>query len=461
MKKRVCTLCLLLALVMASSLAACGAPAPSDSGQSKTADQPESKPATTEAELTFTYWGSPVEKATIEASMKAFEEAHPGTTVTPMHIPEDYDTKITTMMAANELPDLGYMGPLAFLWAEEGKLVNVYDKLENDPDMNKDDFLDTVWYTWAPGKSMGPMPASEPFALFYNEDLLKEAGVEVPPDQAKVAWDWDKFVEVCKKLTLDVNGNDATSPAFDPENIQQYGVQFPIDDTTAFTTMVHSNGGAYFDPEGNYKLNEPEAAEAIQQMADLINVHHVAPSPVVSKSLPSAAIALQTGKTAMSINGQWICLDLGKTEGLNFNIGVLPKMKESLTIVQGGVICMFEGSDHPDEAWELWKWLYNPESVLDLHAGGLWSPVLKDWYTEPELLAKWAQGNPAHPSGYVGAFVNQPLENGFSGPGLYVKNYSKVNTIITSAMDEVWLGNKSAQEVLNFVNGQVQGKLEE
>lgn len=31
-------------------------------------------------ELTFTYWGSPVEKKVIEAAMDAFEEAHPGIT---------------------------------------------------------------------------------------------------------------------------------------------------------------------------------------------------------------------------------------------------------------------------------------------------------------------------------------------------------------------------------------------
>lgn len=411
-------------------------------------------------ELTFTYWGSPVEKQIIEAAMVAFEEAHPGIKVNAMHIPEDYDTKITTMMAAGELPDLGYMSSLAFLWAEEGKLVDVYELLENDSEISKEDFLDTVWYEWAPGKTMGPMPASEPFALFYNEDLLNEAGVELPPSTAEEAWTWEEFVEVCQKLTVDVNGNNALSQEFDPNAIQQYGVSFPIDDTPALTTFVHSNGGAYFDKEGNYCLNQPEAVDAIQKLADLINVYHVAPSPVISKSLPSAAVALQTGKTAMSINGQWICLDLADTEGLKFNIGVLPNLGESVTIVQGGLICMFEGSEHPEEAWELWKWLYNPESVLELHSGGLWSPVMKDWYTEDEKLAKWTD-NEAHPSGYIGAFVEQPLENGFTGPALYVKNYSKVNTLVISALDEVWLGNKTVQEALDSVDSQIQDALAE
>ena len=452
----------LLIAAVTLTMAACTSTEPSTSSNSSSGTStPTSSADGEDIELTFTYWGSPVEKQVIEASMKKFEEAHPGVKVTPMHIPEDYDTKITTMMAANELPDLGYMTSLAFLWAEEGKIINVFDKLENDPDIKKEDFLDTVWYTWAPGKSMGPMPASEPFALFYNEDLLKEAGVETPPDNADDAWTWDEFIEVCKKLTIDINGNDATNPNFDPQNIQQYGVQFPIDDQNVFDVMANSNGGAYFDEEGNYQLNQPEAVEAIQALADLINVHHVAPSPVVSKSLPSAAIALQTGKTAMSINGQWICLDLGETEGLNFNIGVLPKMKESLTVVQGGVICMFEGSEHPDEAWELWKWLYDPESVLELHSSGLWSPVLKEWYTDPDLLAKWAIDNPAHPSGYMGAFIDQPLQNGYTGPALYVKNFSKVNTVVMSALDEVWLGNKTAQEVLDSIDSQVQDKMAE
>lgn len=406
-------------------------------------------------ELTFTYWGSPQEKQVIEAAMKAFEEANPGITVNPMHIPSDYDTKITTMMAAGELPDLGYMSSLAFLWAEEGKLINIYDLLEQDPDISKEDFLDTVWYEWAEGKTMGPMPASEPYALYYNEDILNAAGVELPPANAEEAWTWEEFIEIAQTLTIDANGNNALSPDFDPSAIAQYGVSVPTDDMNGLTPIIHSNGGRYFDEEGNYALNQPEAIDALQKVADLINVYHVAPSPVVTKSLPSTAVSLQTGKTAMAIAGQWNCLDLGATEGLKFNVGVLPNLGESVTIIQGGLICMFEGSEHPEEAWKLWKWLYNPESVLELHASGLWSPTLKSWYTDDALLAKWTD-NAAHPSGYMGSFVEQAFENGFTGPGLFVKEHSEVTALVTPALDEVWLGNKTAEEAIMSVDAQVQ-----
>lgn len=289
----------------------------------------------------------------------------------------------------------------------------------------------------------------------YNEDILNAAGVELPPSNAEEAWTWEKFVEICQKLTIDADGNNALSPDFDPTAITQYGVTVPTGDINGLTPVIHSNGGRYFDENGNYCLKQPEAIDAIQKVADLINVYHVAPSPVVTKSLPSTAVSLQTGKSAMAIDGQWICLDLGATEGLNFNIGVLPNLGESVTIIQGGLICMFEGSEHPEEAWELWKWLYNSESVLELHASGLWSPTLKSWYTDEELLAKWTD-NAAHPSGYIGSFVDQAFENGFTGPGLYVKHHSEVNALVLPALDEVWLGNKTAEEAIQSVDAQVQ-----
>lgn len=56
--------------------------------------------------LTFTYWGSTYEKAVIEAAIKSFTEKT-GIEVEPMIIPTDYETKLLTMIAANDAPDVG------------------------------------------------------------------------------------------------------------------------------------------------------------------------------------------------------------------------------------------------------------------------------------------------------------------------------------------------------------------
>lgn len=82
-------------------------------------------------------------------------------------------------------------------------------------------------------------------------------------------------------------------------------------------------------------------------------------------------------------------------------------------------------------------------------------PVLKDWYTEPELLSKWAENNPAHPESYKGAILEQTLENGIPGPLYTVKNFANLDAIVTPALDQVWMGEKTAEEALNEIADQV------
>ena len=96
--------------------------------------------------------------------------------------------------------------------------------------------------------------------------------------------------------------------------------------------FIYSNGGDWLSKDGKeFTLNKPEAAEAIQKLADLINLYHVAPSPLAAKSLPAMNVALQSGISAMAIGGQWMNLDLGNAK-VNYDIGVLPKLKTKLAV---------------------------------------------------------------------------------------------------------------------------------
>ena len=410
--------------------------------------------------LKFTYWGSPIEKKAVVDSIKNFEEHYDWIKVDAQHIPNaDYITKVTTMVAGGEAPDVAYLFEThALMWAEEGKLSNIEEFLAKDPDLNKEDFLPNVWYNWAPGKTLGTNTACEAFAIFYNKDMFEAAGVELPPTKAENAWTWDEFVHVAKQLTIDRNGKNALDPEFDPQNIKQYGAYFPTW-WGPWMSMVYSNGGDYISADGSkFTLNEPAATEAIQKMADLINVHHVAPSPAQASSLPAPAVALQSKLVAMDIDGQWILLDLGKGN-FNFGVGVLPKMKKSVTLVLGSPTVIFKSTKHPKESWLLLKWLANPESSLDLQAGGLWMPLMKAWYTEPELIAKWAKDNPAHPEGYIDAVLKQTLENGVPGLGYYVKNFGKIDVIVSPALDQVWRGEKTAEEALNEIADKAQAEV--
>jgi multiple sugar transport system substrate-binding protein len=406
--------------------------------------------------LKFTYWGSPVERQAVEKALAAFERNNPGIKVDAQHIPTEYLEKITAMVAADMAPDVVYLDDtVATAWGTEGKLVNVYELLQNDTELKREDFLDAIWYKWSANAAVGTNTALETAAIFYNKDMFTAAGIAPPPARPEDAWTWDQFVKVAKQLTLDNTGKHPDDPGFNPNNIVQYGVQWGTA-IWEWMTMVYSNGGRFLKEDGSaIALTQPAAYEAIQKVADLMNVHHVAPSPVAAKSIPEPSTALMTKRVAMVMGGQWVLLDLGSNTGLNFDIGVLPKMKNNyVTVVLGAPTAIFKSTKHLAESWKLFKWLANPESSLDLMQGGLWMPLLKNWYTDETLIARWAQGNRAHPPSYRTAVMDAAMKYGMPVPVYNVKNYEKIANIINPALDPVWLGERTAEQALKGIESQ-------
>lgn len=403
--------------------------------------------------LKFTYWGSFEEKRAIENTLAKFTEEYPWIVVEPVHYPNsDYNTKMMAMSASNEEPDIGYMTTeLGEVFSRDNKFLNLFDFLAVDDDLSKNDFLDYIWYKSSNDYAWGVSTAAECFGLYYRTDLLQQAGVQAPPSKAEQAWTWDQLIDAAMKLTLDGQGHNAYSPDFDKDNIVRYGIMFETW-SDPLNNFIFSNGGDWVTKDGaEFRLQSPESAEAIQKLADLINVYHVAPSPYVSKSLPAMSVALQAGLAAMIIDGQWINLDLGKAE-VPFDIAVLPKLKKSVTVGLSGATVIFRSSNHPEEAWLLYKWLSDPSKAINLYSDGLWMPVLRQWYTEPELVAKWVNANPAaHPPGFQDAMMKQLLENGMPSVGYYLQDQMKIFPTVTAGLLPVWQGEQKAEDALQSI----------
>ncbi|RIX59633.1 sugar ABC transporter substrate-binding protein [Paenibacillus nanensis] len=410
-----------------------------------------------EVTLKFTYWGSVEEKNAIENALSRFSEAYPWIKVEATQLPNsDFNTKMLSLSASNDEPDISYMTTeLGEVFARNHKFVNLLDFLERDPELKKEDFLDYLWYYSSPDFAWGISTAAESFGLFYRRDLLGQAGVSPPPAKAEEAWTWEQFVEAAQKLTLDRNGRNAADPLFDSNHIVRYGVMFETW-VEPLNNFIFSNGGEWISPDGRqFTLNSPQTAEAIQKLADLTNVYHVAPSPYASKQLPSLNVALQAGLTAMIIDGQWINLDLGKAK-TDYDIGVLPKLKKSVTVGLSGATVIYQSSKHPEEAWLLYKWLSDPNKAIELYADGLWMPVFKQWYTDPALIDRWVNANPAaHPPGFKDAMMRQLLENGIPSVGYYLHNQKEIYPEVTAGLLPVLQGEKSAQEALDDIAEQV------
>ncbi len=426
------------------------------------ASSPEKAQNSEPVKLKFTYWASPDEKKIYDAAAKKYADSTNGrVTIDSQCIPSDYDTKLTAMIAGNNAPDVAMMesATITFPLAEQGKLMNLKQFTDKDSSVNFDTLVPNITYWSDKDNLIGIAPGPEMFLLYYNKDMFQAAGVEPPPSKYSDAWTWDEFVEIAKKLTIDQSGKNATQEGFDPKKIKQYGVNGFTGWWGAWGNFIYGNGGDFVTKDGKFGLSQPEATEALQKIADLVNVHHVHPGPVQLKSMPGSDQALLTKKVAMVLDGQWSNLSIAMAK-VNYGVGVLPKLKENTTtMVVCGMFSIFKSTKYADESWALIKALIDPESTMELNKGGAWMPSLKSYYTEPELIDKWATGT-ARPEGYKDAAIDMMLNHSITGPTFYVKNYNKIMDIANPALDKVWLGQQSAADAMKAIEEKAQAQVQ-
>lgn len=417
--------------------------------------QGDSDPAKGPVSLELTAWGDPQVAGVYTSAINKFNEKYDGNIKANIQIiPTDYDTKLTTMIAGNEIPDVAQMesASLAFPLAAEGKFMDLRPFLEKDPDVSIADLAPLHGYYSDNGELFGLNSERETFMLFYNVDMFKKANVELPPVNPSEAWDWDTFVKVAKQLTIDQDGNNAESPNFNPAKIKQYGVDFGKW-WGLWGNFIFSNEGDFVSEDGTqFGLSQPAATDALQKLADLINVHHVAPSPTQAKSLPGGVNSVKTEKVAMLLDGNWMNLQFGNAD-MNYNVAPLPKMKKPVTMVVSGMFTIFKDTKHPEEAWTLLKTLVDTESVFELVETGTWLPSMRAWYTNPDLLARWTN-NKYHPPGYSGA-IEAMLNHSVPTPTAYVKNFNRMMELVNPALDKVWLGTDTAENAMKSIESKV------
>jgi len=402
-------------------------------------------------ELVFTYWGSPQEQEAVAQMCESFNKEHPKIEVRPQYVPnEGYTEKMTTMLAGGTPPDIAYMdAEQAFDWTLQGKTLDLAPFVTADPESAT--LLPNTNYTYDGGKKiMSTSLAIGIMLTYYNKKMFAEAGVNMPPSKAAEAWQWNDFVEIAKRLTKDRSGKDATDPAFNPDDIDVYGVSYQTW-WGGYMPFVLSNGGDFASPDGmEFGLNKPEAVEAIQAMQDLTYKHHVAPTPEQSSSMPSTDILLRTGKLAIDLNGMWKVLDYSQYKDLDWSVGVLPYHKKPATLRWGIPIVVSSTVKDPAAAYEFYRWRYSPERI-DLYKRGLWMPIQGDYYTDPAKIDSWINGIPGtFPAESKDVFIDYTLNNASPPPIYSLKNFGQIqNEAVVPGLQAVFAGEKSAQEAMD------------
>ena len=185
----------------------------------------------------------------------------------------------------------------------------------------------------------------------------------------------------------------------------------------------------------------------------------MAPTPTTSQTMPGLSEALATGKVAMSFDGQWSNATL-MSDGVEYNVAALPKMGEKAqTVATFGAIALMN-TEKADAAFEFIKYMLTEVGACEpLFLSGLSLPTNMKEYNDDYIKSVITQ---QHPANYYETIV-KPMMDGTANTPItaYVKNFNKINDIISPALDDLWSGEKTAEEAISSIetdaNAQVQG----
>ena len=183
----------------------------------------------------------------------AFEAQHPDIQVEFEEFPwsdADWALRLATAAAAGNLPDIIEAPQVGISWYIQGFLQPVNDLVERDNmDMN---YWSQAWLNLSifNGNIIGLPFEGSAMLLFYNADLLNEAGIDpaVAPDS------WSELMDYAGQL---VKRDDSGK-------LQQLGYVADFGGTTRLTLYMYDNGGGFFTPDcKSPRLNDPVNVEAL------------------------------------------------------------------------------------------------------------------------------------------------------------------------------------------------------
>ena len=410
--------------------------------------------------VTFYMWAADAEQEFDRAIVAQYEEEHPDIDIEENYIPyAEYLSKINTMAAAGSMPDIFNLPEgNVFEWGEKGALLDLKPLYDNAGVKPEDVSVDSAIFStdsqvWSVGYNVTTM------CMYYNKDMLKEAGIDLPSTDAASPWSWDEFVENAKKITKDSNGNGPDDEGFDPDSISVYGTMMPTD-WVKFIALLHTNGVGILNEAGDaLGISTPEGIEVIQAIADLGNTIHCAPSSAMAKGAFSDASAmLMNGQVAMVIDGGWALANY-TNEGFDVGVAPVPAFQQAADISWTAGLCMSPNAAENEAAFDFYQYFTNFTNSIDaalnqgVSLGGL--PQTLEVFDGGENEQKWISTySKVDATEMCEAFKNiLQADTTVLGDNVRVKNFPVIvdNTIVP-ALDNVWLGETTAEEALTSLN---------
>ncbi len=414
---------------------------------------------------------SPEQQAVHAEIQELYNSTHDNIQIEFLTVPwEERITKYSTMLAADQPPDIllpiGVGGISEFYkgWMDLTPMIEA-DNYDMSRFAGK-----TVDIHNYPGQGVLGLPLCVyPTAIFYNVDNFDAAGVDYPPlviGEAYAdgdAWTYDKMREIAQKLSLDANGNDATSPAFDAENIVQFGWNgWDWGNSADFTIHFGDLPGTGVSADGTESLLlTDQYVAAYTFLKENVWDYHIRASGEQSGAFyQSAGDPMGSGMIGMWESHSWMSWAYDSwSENFAWNVAAVPAGPDGTTVnmVDADTAVIPAASKHPEAAWEVMKWLFEPEQYDRLIANYGCLPA------DSVSMARWADEQKAKwPGVDFEVFLDALDYVETVNHEAWKPNYARVNDVLDRAKGELLNGtNLDVEAVLQAANDEIQQLLDE
>lgn len=356
-----------------------------------------------EVKLTLGCWEGPEGLASLERLLDRYREQNPNVSIEIQQVPGlQYYQRLKIQLAAGVAPDimqLAYNELPSF--AERGALQPLDDLIRRDGFPISGMFDEIIPALKYEGRFYGLPRGWTTFVLYYNKDMFREAGVPFPHD----GWTWDDFLDACRKITKDTDGDG---------RIDRFGADAPFQ-WDGIASWIWQNNGRMFTPDmTRCLLDSPESIEALQFLADCQHKYGVFPSPEQAQDLGGGSEMFRNGRQAMFIQGRWASQAFrgakypdGRT--IDWDVAEVPVHKRKATVLFANCYVLRRDGPNLEEAWKLMQWLTGVEGQKHQAATGRDMPSFVEVARSPIFL------DPDNPPENDGIFLEaartaRPLE---------------------------------------------------
>ena len=248
-----------------------------------------------------------------------------------------------------------------------------YDLSKVDPALNE------FWKLGEGNAQVGLPFATYPSFLYYNKDLFDEAKLPYPPSKVGEKYqgkDWDMATlrEVAMKLTVDANGNDATSSSFDPNNVVQWGFDVQWADNSPLAETALFGASSFVGPDGKTaQIPEPVSVGEKWFNDGVWKDHFIPNANQINSDLLDKGNLFESGNLAMNETHSWYtcCINPAapaKPKVKNFGFAIAPSHNGKITAkLHADTFSMLKGSKHPDLAFKAMATLLQSADLLTIY----------------------------------------------------------------------------------------------